>query len=239
MLKHNDTYEIMKPDMVGLSQSRLVLGKHSGRHAFRIQLAEMGYELTDEELERTFVRFKELADRKKIITETDLEAIVSDQIAQPVEVYCLDGLQVSCGSIGMPTATVRLGGPDGKMHVHAEVGTGPVDAAFSAIDAIVQAPTTLLEYSVNAITEGIDAIGEVSVRLQAENGDSQARKLPQNNSTQMRTYGGHGVDTDIIVASVKAYLSALNKLLVASGNYRKIEKAAAEQKQTEKEKSYA
>ena len=239
MLKNNTTYEIMRPNMVGLSQSKLVLGKHSGKHALKTHLVNMGYELSDKELSRTFKRFKEVADRKKVITETDLEAIVSDQIAQPVEVYSLDALQISCGSIGMPTGTVRLHGPNGQLYVHAAVGTGPVDASFSAIDAIVQAPTILLEYNVNAITEGIDAIGEVSVRLQADNGHAQTRKSPQKNALQMRTFGGHGVDTDIIVASVKAYLSALNKLLVASGRYETLEKQANNKEESTLEKMHA
>jgi len=219
MLKNQNTYEIMRPDMVGLSHSKLVLGKHSGRHAFKNHLSEMGYELNQEELDTAFQRFKELADRKKNVTDIDIEALVSDQIAQPVEIFSLEGLQVSCGTMGLPTATVRMVGPDGTVHVQAAIGTGPVDATFSAINTVIQAPNTLLEYSVNAITEGIDAIGEVSVRLEAENGSIPKRKSPQNNFFQTRTFGGHGVDTDIIVASAKAYLSALNKLLYASGKY--------------------
>ncbi len=226
MLKHQNTYEIMQPAMVGQSHSKLVLGKHSGRHAFKAHLAEIGYQLTQEELDRTFKRFKELADRKKKITDADLEAIVADQISQPKEIYSLDGLQVTCGTMGMPTATVRLIGPDGELHVHAAVGTGPVDASFSAMDAIIQIPNVLVEYNVNAITEGIDAIGEVSVRLKAENGSIPRRKSPLNNQGQARTFGGHGVDTDIIVASAKAYLAALNKLLVASGLYAEVEEEA-------------
>lgn len=220
MLKNQNTYEIMRPDMVGLTHSKLVLGKHSGRHAFKTQLASMGYDLSNKELEKAFRRFKELADRKKNITEADLEALVADQISQPVEIFKLDGLQVSCGTMGMPTATVRMRSPEGELHIQAAIGTGPVDATFSAIDAVVNAPNTLLEYSVNAITEGIDAIGEVSVRLEADNGSIPKRKSPQyKNFLQPRTFGGHGVDTDIIVASAKAYLSALNKLLIASGKY--------------------
>ncbi len=122
-------------------------------------------------------------------------------------------------------ATVRLIGPNDEMFVKAALGTGPVDASFSAIDEVVHAKTTLLEYSVNAVTEGIDAIGEVTVRLQAENGelDLPKKQNPQAMAPRVRTFGGHGVDTDIIVASAKAYLSALNKLLVASGRYDKPE----------------
>ena len=152
--------------------------------------------------------------------------MVADQISQPREIYSMDGLQVACGTMGMPTATVRLRGPDDQLYVHAAIGTGPVDATFSAIDAIVKMPNTLQEYSVNAITEGIDAIGEVSVRLQADNGSIPQRKLPEQNVSRPRTFGGHGVDTDVIVASAKAYLAALNKLLVASGRYGKPEDSA-------------
>jgi len=219
MLKHQDTYEIMRPDMVGLSSSKLVMGKHSGRHAFKVHLADLGYELGKEELEKAFKRFKELADRKKNITSVDLEALVADQVSHLPEIFSLDGLQVSCGTMGLPTATVRLRDPAGELHIQAAIGTGPVDATFSAIDAVINSPNTLLEYSVNAITEGIDAIGEVAVRLQAEDESIPKRKSPTHNISQPRTFGGHGMDTDVIVASAKAYLSALNKLLAASGKY--------------------
>lgn len=220
MLKHQNTYEIMNPDMVGLSHSQLVLGKHSGKHAFRSHLSDMGYELNEEDFSKAFKNFKQLADRKKTISEVDLEALISNQISQPIEIFSLDGLQVSCGTMGMPTATVRMRNMDGELFVQAAIGTGPIDATFSAIDSVVNAPNTLLEYSVNAITEGIDAIGEVSVRLAAENNSIPKRKSPMyNNLSQARSFGGQGVDTDIIVASAKAYLAALNKLLIASGKF--------------------
>jgi 2-isopropylmalate synthase len=177
----------------------------------------MGYVLSEAELDKAFTRFKDLADKKKVITDADLEALVADEFYQPREVYALDGLQVACGTMGMPTATVRLRGPDGQLHVHAAVGTGPVDAAYKAIDDIVQAPATLLEFAVRAVTEGIDALGEVTVRIQGNNGASAL--TAQREVDQPRTFGGHGADTDIIVASVKAYLSAVNKLLVATGKY--------------------
>jgi 2-isopropylmalate synthase len=160
-----------------------------------------------------------LADKKKTITDADLEALVSDEIFQPHEIFSLDGLQVACGTIGMPTATVRLTGPDGELHVQAALGTGPVDAVYKAIDAIVQAPNTLLEFSIRAITEGIDALGEVTVRLKAENGSAPRRTSPQSGKERRLTFGGHGADTDIIVACARAYLAALNKLLAASGRY--------------------
>ncbi len=125
---------------------------------------------------------------------------------------------VACGTMGLPTATVRLKGPDGKLTIQAAVGTGPVDACYKAIDAIVQSPATLLEFAVHAITEGIDALGEVTVRIEAEGGATPAVNA-QRDYEQVRTFGGHGADTDIIVASVKAYLAALNKMLVATGQY--------------------
>jgi len=215
MLKNQLTYEIMRPEMVGALQSQLVLGKHSGRHALKVRLSELGYELDDAELRKAFARFKELADKKKTITDADLEALVADEFYQPREVYALDGLQVACGTMGMPTATVRLRGPDGTLSVQAAVGAGPVDAAFKAVDAVVCAPNTLLEFAVHAVTEGLDALGEVTVRIQGQNG--QQTLNAQHELQQPRTFGGHGADTDIIVASVKAYLAALNKLLMAHG----------------------
>jgi 2-isopropylmalate synthase len=217
MLKHHTTYEIMQPEMIGLTQSNLVLGKHSGRHALRVRLSELGHELSAEELDRAFERFKELADKKKTIANADLEALVADQIYQPREIFALDGLQVACGTMGMPTATVRLRGPDGALTVHASTGTGPVDAAYKAIDGIIQAPNSLEEFSIRAITEGIDAIGEVTVRLESKDETIARRETAQNGRKKSRSFGGHGADTDIIVASAKAYLSAINKLLVASG----------------------
>jgi 2-isopropylmalate synthase len=216
MLKHQSAYEIMRPETVGVSHSQLVLGKHSGRHALKAHLAELGYFLTSEELDRTFERYKELADKKKTITDADLEALVGDEVIQSQEVYSLDGLQVACGTMGLPTATVRLRGPDGQEHIHAAVGTGPVHAAYQAIDAIVGVHNTLLEFNVHAVTEGIDALGEVTVRLRTENGDTLQRTSPQNGMAHARTFGGYGADTDIIVASAKAYLGALNKLLIAT-----------------------
>ncbi|MCS6995090.1 MAG: 2-isopropylmalate synthase [Anaerolineales bacterium] len=213
MLKHNLTYEIMRPEDVGVNQSRLVLGKHSGRHALRMRLAELGHALDEAELDKAFARFKELADRKKVITDLDLEALIADEFYRPRDIYALDGLQVACGTMGMPTATVRLRGPDGKIHTHAAIGTGPVDATYKAIDHIVKVPNTLLEFSVHAITEGIDALGEVTVRIQPK--DGLTKFDAQSETPYGRVFGGHGADTDIIVASAKAYLAAINKLITA------------------------
>jgi len=225
LLKNQSTYEIMRPETVGLHRSKLVLGKHSGRHALRVRLAELGFDLDDEELKQTFERFKDLADKKKTITDADLEALVSDEIYQPQEIYGLDGLQVACGTIGLPTATVRLNGPDGELHVQAAIGTGPVDAVYKAIDEIIQVPNTLLEFSIRAITEGIDALGEVTVRVKADNGSIPRKTSPQSGRERRLTFGGHGADTDIIVACAKAYLAALNKILVASGRFGNLDKA--------------
>ncbi|OQY85674.1 MAG: 2-isopropylmalate synthase [Chloroflexi bacterium UTCFX4] len=212
MLKNNMTYEIMKPETVGVNASRLVLGKHSGRHALKARFDELGYNLSDDELSQAFARFKELADKKKVITDADLEALVSDEIASYNELYSLDGMQVVCGTMGMPTATVRLRDPEGKTHTIAAIGTGPVDAVYKAIDAIVNCPITLLEFNIHAVTEGIDALGQVTVRIQAK--DAQTRMDALREIARTRTFGGYGADTDIIVASAKAYLAALNKLLI-------------------------
>ena len=221
----------MRPEMVGVSQSKLVLGKHSGRHAFKTRMKALGYNLDESEIDKLFERFKALADKKKTITDTDLEALLSDTIYQPREIYALDGLQVVCGTMGMPTATVRLRGPDGRLQVQSSVGTGPVDAAYKAIDMVISrevvlAPTHLLEFVVHAVTEGIDAIGEVTVRIESNTSDQIMDA--QSEISQPRTFGGYGADTDIVVASAKAYLSALNKVLVATGEYGSTEKDTAE-----------
>jgi 2-isopropylmalate synthase len=217
MLKNELTYEIMRPEMVGAVKTQLVLGKHSGRHALKIRLEELGYGLSDEELNQVFDRFKRLADKKKQVTDADLEALISDELTQTEEVFVLDGLQVACGTMGLPTSTVRLCGPDDQVYVHAAVGTGPIDATYNAVDAIMQMKSTLQEFSVHAITEGIDAIGEVTVRIQGCDDDKSGLN-PQQENQRARTFGGYGADTDIIVASAKAYLAAMNKYLVAKRN---------------------
>ncbi len=219
MLKNAETYEIMRPETVGAQQTRLVMGKHSGRAALSARLAELGYPVEGEDLQRAFDRFKELADRKKVVTDADLEALVSSELRQAPELFALSGLQVGCGTIGLPTATVRLRAPDGSSTVEASVGTGPVDASFKAIDQLVnkhvRLEAELLEYSVHAVTEGIDALGEVSVRIRGK--ASGAKTNPQSGDALARVFHGHGADTDIIVASAKAYLAAVNRLLTARG----------------------
>jgi len=213
MLKNPLTYEIMDAKMVGLSQSTLVLGKHSGRHAFADRLEQLGYHLEREQLNRAFARFKELADRKKEISDLDLEALVSDEVYQPADIYHLEQMQVTCGDHAIPTATVTLRAPDGQLITDAAHGTGPVDAVYKAINRIIGAPNELIEFSVNAVTEGMDAVGEVTIRIEAEVQDGNG--LPVNPQTGHKThvFSGHGAATDIIVASGRAYMSALNKLL--------------------------
>ncbi len=219
MLKHEETYEIMRPETVGLSQSTLVLGKHSGRHALRVRLQELGFDLNDDELKDVFTRYKRVAEKKKVVADADLVALITDEIYQPAEVFHLKDAQVVCGTLGMPTATVRMVGPDGKESEQAAIGTGPVDACYSAIDAIVQLPNELQEYKVNAVTEGIDALGEVTVRIQIdpEQVAAPTRLSPQREQLQYRTFGGHGASTDVFVASARAYVNALNKALAALG----------------------
>jgi 2-isopropylmalate synthase len=215
MLKHEETYEIMRPETVGAAKTLLVLGKHSGRHAFAVRLRELGHPLDGEALDKAFARFKVLADKKKRITDADLEALATSEAAKGPELFALEGLQVACGTSGMPTATVRLRTPDGQVRTAAAVGTGPLHAAFKAIDEIVKAPAELLEYSLSAITEGIDALGDASVRVKAQTG-GEGRVNPQYGTTQLPSFHGHATDTDVIVASTKAYLAALNRLLAAT-----------------------
>jgi len=204
VLKDAETFEIMTPETVGLTHSKLVLGKHSGRHALRVRLQELGYEIEGDELMQVFGRFKKLADAKKHVTDADLEALMADEFQGPEEIFSLEDIQVTSGTMGMPTATVRLKNANGDVFVQAAVGTGPVDASFRAVDAIVQAPNTLIEYSVHSVTEGIDALGEVTVRIETPDGK--------------RTFGGYGAHSDIIVSSAKAYMAAINRMITAIGH---------------------
>ncbi len=220
MLKHAGTYEIMRPETVGASKTLLVMGKHSGRHAFGVRLKELGHVLEGEALEAAFQRFKTLADKKKRITDADLEALAATEVARGIEYYALDAVQVTCGSNGMPTATVRLRCPDGELRTQAAVGTGPVHAVFTAIDEIVKAPSELVEYTINAVTEGIDALGHASVHVRAI-GNSDGRLNAQHGAGGATLLHGQAADSDVIVASTKAYLGALNRLLVTLGTYEK------------------
>jgi len=198
ILKMRETYEIMDAREIGWpSGSEIVLGKLSGRHGFKARLDDLGYELSNEEFERAFAAFKELADKKPEIDDRDIEALVGEERRSDEEQYRLDLLQVSCGNQLVPTATVRLGTPDGRTVVHTATGTGPVDAAYQAINALVGIENELTEFAVKSVTEGIDAQGEVIVRISCEG----------------RTYIGRGADTDIIVAAAKAVLQAINRAL--------------------------
>lgn len=199
VIKKAITYEIMDPKDVGIPASSLVLGKLSGRHAFKERLAELGYSLSDEALNSTFVTFKELADKKKEVNDRDIEALVAQEMHAISETYHLDLVEVSCGDHGIPTATVRLIAPGGQELADAALGTGPVDAVYEAINRIMRVPNKLTEFSVTSVTEGIDAIGEVLIRIESDG----------------ITYTGRGASTDIIVASAKAYMNALNRLLAA------------------------
>ncbi len=198
MLKHRRTYEIMNPEDVGISSSSLVLGKHSGRHAFRARLEELGHVLDGAGLDSAFERFKALADTNKEVFDADLEAIVADTISAAPGVWSLEGLQVTAGLGVIPTATVRLMNTQSEQTVQdAAIGDGPVDAAYSAVQRITNVKVKLTDYALRAITVGKDAQGEVSVAVRI-------------NGHQVR---GRGVSTDIVVASVRAYLSAINKTL--------------------------
>ncbi len=203
MIKKSSTYEIMDPRSVGIPGSSLVLGKTSGRHAFKERLSELGYTLSDDDFAKAFASFKELADKKKDITDRDIESLVAEERRTISEEYHLDRVQVTCGDQGLPMAGVRLlhhDGPDGKEYIEgAALGTGPVDAVYKAINLCVEEPNTLTEFTVKSVTEGIDAIGEVLIRIESDG----------------ITYTGRGADTDIIVSSAKAYINALNRLLAA------------------------
>ncbi|KAL5539588.1 hypothetical protein UlMin_046161 [Ulmus minor] len=214
MLKHKGTYEIISPEDIGYEradEAGIVLGKLSGRHALRRRLEELGYELEDEQLETIFWRFKAVAEQKKRVTDADLRALVSDEVFQPELVWKLQDLQVTCGTLGLSTATVKLVDADGKEHIACSVGTGPVDSAYKAVDIIVQESATLLEYSMNAVTEGIDAIAITRVLIRVENSPSPTHAL--SGESVPRTFSGNGAGMDIVVSSVKAYIGALNKML--------------------------
>lgn len=201
VIKKAQTYEIMDPRDVGIPASSLVLGKLSGKHGFSERLAEMGYALSEEALNRAFQDFKDLASKKKEVNDRDLESIVAQESRSVREAYRLEHVAVWCGDHSIPTATVRLVGPDGQTLADAALGSGPVDAVYKAINRIVKVPNRLTEFTVKSVTEGIDAMGEVLIRIESEG----------------VTYTGRGAATDIIVAAAKAYMNALNRLLLAKG----------------------
>ena len=195
ILKNPMTYEIMKPETIGLSASKLVLGKHSGRHALRTQLKDLGYDLSDEELNLVFGKFKELADKKKHVMDEDLEAIVTEGILRTADVFVLDYLHVTAGTTVLPMASVRLK-INGRPVQDAGYGNGPIDAAYNTIAKLTGTSSELMRFSISALTGGTDALGEVTVRLR-ENGLLAL---------------GKGADPDIITASAKAYINGLNRL---------------------------
>ncbi|CAN6980069.1 unnamed protein product [Brassica rapa subsp. trilocularis] len=214
MLKHKGTYEIICPEEIGLERSNdagIVLGKLSGRHALKDRLTELGYVLDDEQLSTIFWRFKSVAEQKKRVTDADIIALVSDEVFQPEAVWKLLDIQITCGTLGLSTATVKLADADGKEHCACSMGTGPVDSAYKAVDLIVKEPTTLLEYSMNAVTEGIDAIATTRVLVRGSNTYTSTNAI--TGEEVLRTFSGTGAGMDIVVSSVKAYVGALNKML--------------------------
>ena len=195
VLKERTTYEIMNPCAIGLAKSSLVMGKHSGRHAFKQKLKELGYKLGEADIDRVFERFKDLADKKKTVFDDDIEALITDEIFRGKDKYQLVYLGVVTGTEAVPTATVQID-IDGELQQEAEFGVGPIDATFNAITKITRVKAKLLRFSVNSITGGTDAQGEVTVRLEEDG----------------QVVIGQGADADIIIASAKAYLNALNRL---------------------------
>jgi len=207
VLKERTTYEIINPRDVGAPDSAIILSARSGRHGLRHRLAELGYALDEAQFEKVYQRFLEVADKKKAVDTRDLEAIVEDEVQVFFEeTFQLEHIQVSCGNRSIPTATVRIQGPDGQTFCDADHGTGPVDAVYRAINRVIGEENELIEFSVEAVTEGIDAVGRVTIRIQAnEPMDGGERPV----------FSGHGADTDIMVASAKAYIFALNRLIAA------------------------
>ncbi|MGM0381659.1 MAG: 2-isopropylmalate synthase [bacterium] len=194
VLKEPRTYEIMKAEDIGLGKSNIVLGKHSGRHAFRQRLEELGYELAEEAFEKAFRRFKELADKKKEIYDEDLEVIVGDEVARIPEIYSLDYVHFLSGSTVLPSATVKVKVED-EVRQAAASGDGPVDAVYSAINSLIDVIPELNDYSIRSVTRGQDALGEVTVKMTVNN----------------YTVHGRGTSTDVLEASARAYLDALNR----------------------------
>jgi 2-isopropylmalate synthase len=199
VLKAKETYEIMKPEDIGLLESKIVMGKHSGRHALQKKLKDMGYELDKDSLEKAYQRFLEVADKKKEVSERDLEIIVAEEVYVVPEDYKIEKIDIKSGTHIKPEANVKLL-YQGKIIEKTARGAGPVDAVYQAIDQLTKIKASLVDYSIQSITGGTDALGEVTVRIKDKN----------------RIYVGHGADTDILIASAKAYLAAINRLIYAS-----------------------
>ena len=198
VLKARDTYEIIDPADVGAAGSEIILSARSGHAALRHRLGELGYTFEDAEFEDVYNRFLEIADQKKEVYDEDLESMVQERDREVKAIYTLDALRVSCGDPLVPTATATITDELGVTHVTCSTGTGPVDAAYKAVDQALAVHGDLAEFSVKAITRGIDAIGEVTVRVTAEDGS---------------VFSGRGADTDIIVSSAKAYVNAVNRMI--------------------------
>jgi 2-isopropylmalate synthase len=196
ILKYRETYEIMDPTSVGIPKNALVLGKHSGRHAFKDRVVSLGYGLNDEQLEAAFVKFKALADKKKEVFDEDIEALVDDQLELDRGLWQLVSLQVMTGSSSVPTATIRLKDTNGEETQDASVGDGPVDAIYSAIQRLTGVRVSLSDYRIRAVTKGKEAMGEVQIEI-----DHSGKKVR-----------GRGLSTDILEASALAYLAAINRL---------------------------
>jgi 2-isopropylmalate synthase len=210
-LKKATTFEIIDPLAVGVPRSELVLGKLSGRHGLKARLEELGYTPSDDEMGKIYEAFTVVADKKREVTDRDLIALMGNERSSVVETYTLNSVQVTCGSNAIATATVHLTDQQGRAFTDAATGSGPVDAVYKAINRIVLVPNSLTEFSVNSVTEGIDAVGEVSIRVEQDG----------------RQYIGRGADTDIIVASARAYMNALNRLLSMGDTSRAPETASA------------
>jgi 2-isopropylmalate synthase len=204
MLKYRETYEIMDPAVVGIPKSSLVLGKHSGRAAFRDRVAQLGYTLPQEQLEAAFFKFKALADKKKEVFDEDIEALVDEQLEVTHGLWELAGLQVTAGSNTVPTATVTLRDSTGETFTDASVGDGPVDAIYSAIQRLTGVKVSLSDYRIRAVTKGKEAQGEVQIEL-----DHSGRKIR-----------GRGLSTDILEASALAYIAGINRLRSLSNRER-------------------
>ena len=200
VLKDRSTYEIIDPADVGAGDSSIVLSARSGRHALRHRLELLGYTLPDEEFEEVHKAFLELADHKKEVYDEDLEALVNETDRTSAAAFTLERLQVSCGTPGIPTATVELISRDGLTFIDSSYGNGPVDAIYRAINRILNVENDLIEFSIQAVTRGIDALGEVTIRIKAPDG---------------KIYTGRGAHPDVVTASARAYTNALNRLMAA------------------------
>ncbi|KAK7247121.1 hypothetical protein RIF29_41998 [Crotalaria pallida] len=215
MIKHRSTYQIISPEDIGLEKSTqvgIVLGKLSGRQALRKRLQELGYELKDEEVENLFWHFKAIAEKKKRVTDADLRALISEDVYQAEPVWKLGDLQVTCGTLDLSTATVKLVANDGSTHVACSVGTGPVDSAYKAVNLIVKEPVKLLEYSTISDTERIGSIATTRVVICKDN-NSKCSSAACNGESVHPTFSGTGAKMDVVVSSVEAYIAALNKML--------------------------